>query len=139
MKKLIIILLIVIFFVTGCVFDPYKKTSTPSDTIDEWFFFKDDDIDLGKIRRQLENIDKIKNKECIYIDNDDNSNYVYKCNIEYYPQGETVIPLSETKKIMVYVVITYHKDKTYNYIVYNSQSEDEVWKKDPNLNYGKVK
>lgn len=137
MKKIIIILLTVIFFMTGCIFDPYKKTDIPIVAIDEWFFYKENDIDLGKIRRKLENIDKIKNKECIYLENDDYSHYVYKCNIEYNPQGETIIPLSETKKIMVYVVITYHNDNTYEYIIYNSTSENMVWKKDPTLNYGK--
>ena len=122
---------------TGCFLDPYKNDENAVSAVDAWFNYTNGDDDLGATRRKAENINIIKNTTCKYVTNDDYLRYVYECKIFYTPIGETLIPLAKDETIDVYVVISYNDDRTFNYVVYHSGSENDIWKNDDVLNYGK--
>lgn len=138
MKRSLIILAI-IFLCSGCFMDPYKNVDDAVSAVNAWFSYKNEDDDLGATRKKIENIRTIEEVNCKYIEDDEYLRYIYKCNILYEPIGETLIPLSKDEEIDVYVAITYNDDRTFNYIVYNSSSEDGIWLKDEGLEYGKTK
>lgn len=138
MKRSLIILAI-IFLCSGCFMDPYKNVDDAVSAVNAWFSYKNGDDDLGATRKKIENIRTIEEVNCKYIEDDEYLRYIYKCNILYEPIGETLIPLSKDEEIDVYVAITYNDDRTFNYIVYNSSSEDGIWLKDEGLEYGKTK
>lgn len=128
--KYFFILLITIFLLSGCSFDPYQNPKYGEMAIDAWF----KDKNLGKIRKSIENIDEVISKECTFIESKKNK-YIFSCKIVYKEEGETVIPLSKNTSTNVYVVFIKEKGKKYNYKVYNSSSKNKVWEEDEYLNY----
>jgi len=138
MKKKIMLLIIIILMASGCLkLDPYKNEINAASAIDSWFNYQNGETGLGTTRRKLEKIDEIVSKTCKYIENDNNNNYIFSCTITYKAISDTVIPLSKNEKINVYVALTFKDDRTFNYMIYKSGSEDKVWLKDELLNYGK--
>ena len=135
--KRVLLLLIMILLCGGCFFDPYKNEDDAVKAVNEWFSFKNGKDDLGKTRRDMEEIHTIKNVTCKYIEKDDYMRYVYNCELSYIPQGITIVPLAKEAKKNVYVVVMYNDDRTYNYVVYNSNSEKDIWKRDEIIKYGK--
>ena len=128
--------LIIILFLSGCsLYNPYKQEKYALEAINSWFSYDD----LGKVRRNLEEISEITNTSCTYLENDKYFHYVFSCDISYKPIGETIIPLAVDEKISVYVVLTYIDKKDYEYIVYHSKSKDHIWLDDATLNYGNKK
>lgn len=130
MKNRIILFLLLLLLITGCSIDPYQKSKYGEMSIDAWFSNKD----LGDKRKDAENIDEIVSKKCTFLENKSNK-YVFSCEIVYKEKGETVIPLSKNSKIKVYVVFIKKSGNKFDYKVYNSSSQKDVWKKDKYLNY----
>lgn len=131
MKK-IIILLIIIFSLTGCTLDPYENSIYGENVIDSWFGLETDD--LGKTRMEIENIHQIESRSCKYLEKNKNI-YIFTCDIKYKEIGETIIPLSKSKTLSLYAVFILNNDGTYNYKVYNSSYEKGIWLNDEKLNY----
>lgn len=131
MKK-IIILLIIIFSLTGCTLDPYENSIYGENVIDSWFGLETDD--LGKTRMEIENIHQIESRSCKYLEKNKNI-YIFTCDIKYKEIGETIIPLSKSKTLSLYAVFILNNDGTYNYKVYNSSYEKGIWLNDEELNY----
>ncbi len=130
--KRIIILLIIIFSLTGCTFSPYENSVYGEKVIDSWFGYETDD--LGKTRMNIENIYEIESKECTFKERSNNI-YIFDCNIKYKEIGETIIPLSKSKTLSVYAVFILNNDGTYSYKVYNSSYEEGIWLEDKELNF----
>lgn len=130
-KKLIIISLFPIFL-TGCFFDPYKDSKFGEEVVKTWFSYNEDDIDLGSVRKSVENIHEIKSVSCDF-ETKYKSNYIFLCNIKYTKNSNTIIPFSEPSSLNVYALFTPQKNKTYTYKVYNSKSEKGIWEKDESL------
>lgn len=128
--KIFILFLTVTLFLSGCMLDPYKKAKYGEMAIDSWF----SDKALGEVRKNAENMDEIVSRKCSYLENNKNK-YVFSCEIVYKEKGETVIPLSKNTTIKVYAVFIKEKGNKYNYKVYNSSSDRDVWKFDKYLNY----
>ena len=128
--KTIVLLILIVMTLTGCVLDPYKKSKYGEMAIDAWF----SNETLGEARRKAENIDEIVSRKCTYVENKNNK-YVFSCKIVYKEKGETVIPLSKNSNMKVYAVFIKEKGNKYDYKVYNSSSEKDVWKTDEYLNY----
>lgn len=128
--RLFLILMIVIFLLTGCAIDPYQKPKYGELAIDAWFSNKT----LGKVRKKAENIDEIISKNCTFVESKANK-YVFSCKIVYKENGETVIPLSKNSTIHVYAVFIKKSGKKFDYKVYNSSSKDKVWLDDEYLDY----
>ena len=128
--KMCVLFIIIVLFLSGCTFDPYKKSKYGEMVIDAWF----SDEDLGEIRKKAENVDEFVSKKCTYLENKGNK-YVFSCSIVYKEKGETVIPLSKNSTINVYAVFIKEDGNKYNYKVYNSSSGNGVWKTDEGLNY----
>ena len=124
------IIFISMFFLTGCNIDPYQNGKYGELAIDAWFNSKQ----LGEIRKDIENIDEIVSKECLFLESKGNK-YVFSCEIVYKEQGETVIPLSKNSKLNVYAVFIKEKGNKYGYKVYNSSLKDKVWEQDEYLGY----
>lgn len=131
MKK-IIILLIIIFSLTGCTLDPYENSIYGEKVIDSWFGYEKDD--LGETRLKMENIHQIESRSCKYLEKNKNI-YIFTCDIKYKEIGETIIPLSKSKTLSLYAVFILNNDGTYNYKVYNSSYEKGIWLNDEELNY----
>jgi hypothetical protein len=129
-KKIILTLIILSFFITGCGFDPYKNSKYGNMSIDAWFA----DKDLGDKRKEVERIDEIVSRECAFLENKDNK-YVFSCKLVYKARGETVIPLSKNSTINLYVVFVKESGDKYDYKVYNSSSKKGIWKTDEYLKY----
>lgn len=129
-KSFIILMLLVAFLLSGCVFDPYKKPKYGKMVIDSWF----SDKVLGDSRKRAENIDEIVSNDCTYVEQKNNK-YVFSCKIVYKEKGETVIPLSKNSTIDVYAVFIKENGDKFDYKVYNSSSKKDVWKEDKELNY----
>lgn len=127
--KVFILSVLTIVLLSGCVFDPYKKGKYGEMAIDAWF----NDNTLGETRKKTENMDEMISRKCTFLENKGNK-YVFLCEIVYKEKGETVIPLSKNTTIEVYAVFLKENNK-YNYKVYNSKSEKDVWKNDKQLNY----
>lgn len=136
MKKVLFIFAI-IFLLTACSKDPYINPKYAADAVTAWFNYNENDVDLGSVRREQEEIDEIKNIECEYLESDSNKNYIYACNIEYSILGDTLIPLAKNDTKEVVVALTFQEDRAYTYIVYNSiyKKEDKFWYNDETLNY----
>ena len=128
--KLILLLIITIFVLSGCSLDPYKQPKYGEMAIDAWFNNKI----LGEKRKEIEKIDEIVSKECKYIESKKNK-YVFSCKLIYKEKGETVIPLSKNSEMNVYVVFIKKSGNKYDYKVYNSKSEKGIWKNDEYLDY----
>lgn len=128
--KLLVIMLVTTFFISGCAFDPYKKPKYGKMAIDAWFNEKT----LGEKRKEIEKIDEIVSKDCKFLESNSNK-YVFSCKIVYKEKGETVIPLSRNSTMNVYVVFIKENGNKYDYKVYNSSSKKNVWKTDEYLNY----
>ena len=135
--KIKIILLLIIFVLTGCSKDYYENPSFGVDAVNAWFSYKNNEDDLGSTRKKLENIDTIENVECEFLEKDDYKRYIFGCEVSYIPTGNTIIPLSKDKKLNVYVVFMPNKDNTFDYKVYNSKYKKDIWLNDPDINYGK--
>ena len=135
--KIKIILLLIIFVLTGCSKDYYENPSFGVDAVNAWFSYKNNEDDLGSTRKKLENIDTIENVECEFLEKDDYKRYIFGCEVSYIPIGNTIIPLSKDKKLNVYVVFMPNKDNTFDYKVYNSKYKKDIWLNDPDINYGK--
>jgi len=129
-NKLVLILIIFTFFITGCSIDPYKSSKYGEMSVDAWF----SDKVLGEKRKSIENINEIVSKECTFIENRNNK-YVFNCKIVYKAKGETVIPLSKNSTMKVYAVFIKKNGNRFDYRVYNSSSKKGVWKLDNYLNY----
>lgn len=129
-KKLIVLFIITLFFITGCFFDPYKSSKYGELAVDAWFSSKT----LGSVRKNTEHIDKIVSTDCNFIENSGNK-YVFLCNIIYKEKGETVIPLSKNSSIKVYAVFIKEEGNSYDYKVYNSSYRNAVFKEDEYLKY----
>lgn len=129
-KRLFIVSILIVLFLTGCVFDPYKKSKYGEMAIDSWFSNKT----LGEVRKKAENMDEIVSRSCSYVEHNKNK-YVFSCKIVYKEKGETVIPLSKNTSIKVYAVFIKESGNKYNYKVYNSSSDKDVWKNDKYLDY----
>jgi hypothetical protein len=130
MKKIVFILsVLTIVLLSGCSIDPYKKGKYGEMVIDYWY----NDSILGETRKKAENMDEMLSRKCTFLESKDNK-YVFSCEIVYKEKGETVIPLSKNTTIKVYAVFIKENHK-YNYKVYNSKSEKNVWKNDKELNY----
>ena len=130
MKNRFILLLLLLFLITGCTIDPYQKSKYGEMSIEAWFSNKN----LGNKRKDAENIDAIVSKKCEFLESKSNK-YVFLCEIVYKEKGETVIPLSKNSKIKVYAVFIKESGNKFDYKVYNSSSEKNVWKNDKYLNY----
>lgn len=128
--KTLILSILIVFLLSGCMIDPYKKPKYGEMAIDAWF----GDKILGETRKKAENMDEIISRKCSYIENSNNK-YVFLCEIVYKEKGETVIPLSKNTTIKVYTVFIKEKGNKYNCKVYNSSSVKDVWKNDEYLNY----
>lgn len=133
--KHFLILCSIIFLLTGCMFsfDPYVKPKYGEMAVSAWY----SDSNLGKFRKQAENIDEIISVDCKYIENNKNK-YVFKCKLKIKEQGETVIPLSKHTIKTVYAVFIKESEDKYNSKVYNSKYSNQkakVWKNDKYLNY----
>lgn len=128
--KFFLILTITIFLLSGCKFDPYQDPKYGEMAIDDWF----QEETLGKIRKNIENIDEIVSKTCQFVESKSNK-YVFDCELVYKEQGETVIPLSKNSKMNIYAVFIKEKGKTYDYKVYNSKSKGKPWQEDEYLKY----
>lgn len=128
--KLLILLILFSFLLTGCMLDPYKKSKYGKMAVDAWY----SNSTLGETRKKMENIDEIISKDCTFIENKKNK-YVFVCDVVYKEKGETVIPLSKNSKMKIYVVFIKEKGNKYDYKVYNSSSKQGVWKQDEYLNY----
>ena len=129
-KRLLLILIIFSFFLTGCSIDPYKNSKYGKMSIDAWF----SDKELGDKRKEVEKIDEIVSKECSFLENKGNK-YVFSCKLVYKERGETVIPLSKNSTMNLYVVFIKKSGNKYDYKVYNSSSEKGIWKTDEYLKY----
>lgn len=128
--KIIVLMILIVILMSGCVLDPYRKTKYADMAIDAWF----SDKTLGDIRKKTEGIDEIVSKKCHFIESKNNK-YVFSCKVVYKEKGETVIPLSKNSTIQIYVVFIKEKGNKFNYKVYHSSSEKNVWKDDEYLNY----
>lgn len=135
MKK-VLFLITIILLLAGCFFDFHTNGEYAEDAVISWFSYQNGTDNLGKTRRNLENISEIKEVNCNYLEHSSNI-YIYKCKITYTPIGETVIPLSTNETKDVYVALTFNNSEKYKYRVYNSNEDDDVYKKDSNLNYGR--
>ncbi len=132
-KKIFLIFIFTLsFFLTGCFLDPYTNSKFGEEVVYTWFSYKEDDIDLGSVRRSVENIHEIKDVSCKF-DVKYKSNYIFYCNIEYIKNSNTIIPFADTEELNVYAVFTPDSSDTYTYKVYNSKSEEGIWKQDESL------
>ena len=129
MKVKYLFVLFICFLLTGCIFNPYHDSKFGEIVIDTWF----NEDDLGDVRKKIENINEIIDRSCVYLE-DNGSNYVYECELVYRPIGETVIPLSKNKTILLFAIYSPF-DNTFSYRVYNSNSEYGIWKLDNDLKY----
>lgn len=122
-KKVFFILIITIFFVSGCSLSPYKNSKYGEMVVDSWF----NDKTLGEAHMKAENINEIVSRECSFVTNKLNK-YAFKCKITYKEKGETVIPLSKNSVIEVYAIFIKEGGNKYDYRVYNSKYSnfDEV-------------
>lgn len=128
--KMCFLFIIIVFLLSGCMFDPYKKPKYGEMAINAWF----SDKNLGEVRKKIENIDEFVSKKCTFLENKNNK-YIFSCKIVYKEKGETVIPLSKNNTINVYVAFIKESGNKFNYKVYNSSSKKDVWKTDAYLNY----
>lgn len=135
--KLTTLILLTILCLTGCEYSPYANGKFGVMAVEAWFSYKNGEDDLGATRKKIENIQEIEGVTCKYLENDFHGKYVYNCEISYKPIGETVIPLSQSETLNVYAVYIPDKDDTFRYRVYNSESNEGIWREDTNLNYGK--
>lgn len=131
--KNIILLFILTFCLTGCFSDPYKNEKYGNEVIESWFSYVAANGDnLGKVRKQVEEIQTIETTSCKFVEKY-KKNYIYNCEISYKEIGVTIIPLSETKTKSLYAVFTPKNNGTFTYKVYNSASDDGIWKTDKEL------
>ena len=127
MKIKLILVISLLLILTGCFFDAYKNEKYGELAIKSWF----EDETLGKRRKEIEQIDEIKDISCKYRQKY-NEYYVFKCNINYTLAGTTKIPLSSYKDMEVYALFK-PSGKKFKYRVYNSSYKDEVWLNDEDL------
>ena len=130
--KYLIFLLLISFMLTGCFLDPYKNEKYGVQVIEAWFSYKNGEDDLGKTRKTIEDISSIDETKCDFIEKY-KSNYVFKCQLTYKKTGETIIPFAKELTMDVYAVFTPEKNNEFTYKVYNSKSEENVWKTDKTL------
>lgn len=121
---------------SGCFFDPYKKSKNGENVIKEWFSYKNGEDNLGATRKRLEEIGSIESIKCEFYIKDKGTNYIFKCEVGYLPLGETIIPLERTKIKTLYALFI-PNGKTYEYKVYNSNSIENVWEIDSDINWEK--
>lgn len=132
MKIKMITIIIFLFLATGCVLDPYTKSKYGEQVVDAWYSYSNDFDNLGKIRKEVENIYSIEDRTCQYIIKY-KSNYIFKCTITYKEISDTIIPFSDAKTLNVYAVFTPTNKDTYTYKIYNSKSEKGIWESDEDL------
>lgn len=128
--RYVLLMTILLFTLSGCMFSPYANPKFGGMAIDAWF----SDKELGTIRKNIEVIDEIVDKECSYIESKSNK-YVFKCEVTYKEKGETVIPLSKHSKKNFYVVFIKKSGNKYDAKVYNSSSPNNIWRDDEYLGY----
>ena len=129
--KKIILLSILTFFLTGCFVDAYQNYKYGEMVIDNWFNYKEGDLDLGKVRRSVEEIHEIKDVNCKFQEKY-KTNYIFKCTLSYTKNSDTIIPFGEPDTKDLYAVFT-PNNNTYTYKVYNSKSQDKIWEEDETL------
>ena len=132
MRKKIIMVVLFIFLLTGCFFDPYTNNKYGEMVVDSWYSYKNGEDDLGKVRREVEDIYSIEDRTCEYVTKY-KSNYIFNCTIKYKEISETIIPFSNPKELKVYALFTPKGDDTFTYKIYNSSSEEGIWEKDSSL------
>lgn len=133
--KIFLFLIPILIFTSGCSIslDPYENAKYGQMAIDTWF----NSETLGETRKKAENINEIVSTECTFVEKKSNK-YVFKCEITYKEQGETVIPLSKNSTIDVYTVFIKENGNTYDSKVYNSKytkEDGKVWEQDEYLDY----
>ena len=134
--KFFSLLIITTILLSGCsisFLDPYMKPKYGEMAVSSWF----KDKELGKFRKDAENIDEIVKTECEYIENKGNK-YVFNCTLTVKEKGETVIPLSKHVVKNVYAVFIKENSNKYSSKVYNSKYIKEnrkAWEEDKYLNY----
>ena len=131
MNKKIFLILLWTIFLTGCVLDPYKNSKFGEDVVYNWFSYKEEDIDLGSVRRSVENIHEVKEVSCDF-ETKYKSNYIFYCNVKYTKNSDTIIPFADPEELNLYAVFTPSGDE-YTYKVYNSKSEKGIWETDKSL------
>lgn len=122
-----------LFCLTGCFLDPYKNSKFGVEVINNWFNYEEDDIDLGSVRKSVENIHQIKDVTCTF-ETKYKANYIFLCNIKYTKNSDTIIPFADPETLDLYAVFTPNKNGEYSYKVYNSSSEEGIWEDDESLN-----
>ncbi len=132
MKVKIFVIILFILSLTGCFLDRYTNQKYGKQVVESWFSYKIGNDDLGKVRRNIENIYEIEDTVCDYVTKY-KKNYVFNCKITYKENSDTIIPFSESKILNVYAVFTPLKNKQFTYKVYNSSSEENIWEKDSEL------
>ena len=120
MKVKIFVIILFILSLTGCFLDRYTNQKYGKQVLESWFSYKIGNDDLGKVRRNIENIYEIEDTVCDYV-------------TKYKENSDTIIPFSESKILNVYAVFTPLKNKQFTYKVYNSSSEENIWEKDSEL------
>ena len=83
--KFFFISLITIILLTGCSLDPYRNPKYGEMAIDAWF----KDETLGKTRKNIENIDEIVSKTCIFVESKRNK-YVFSSNDVCWNEHESI-------------------------------------------------
>lgn len=132
MNKKIFLILLFTIFLTGCVLAPYKNSKFGEDVVNNWFSYKEEDIDLGSVRKSVESIHEIKGVSCTF-ETKYKRNYIFNCNVKYTKNSDTIIPFAEPEELKVYAVFTPTEGDKYTYKVYNSKSESGIWETDETL------